>query len=359
MALVATAWTVVGLAVTAAAPFLLGVVGTEPAVAAQATRYVTVRMAGLAVTLVSAALVVALRVVGEKRRSLWLAAVGLGLNALLDAAILYSPARVLVDSPVLAVAITSVATQVVITAVGLRLIWRRLSAASAAPGPPRAGVSQLSVARSLLVLGSGVGLRQMNDYAASVVPFILVSRLDAPTIAAATVATKIWTLYCRVPQAIIGTAGVFIGYARGRTPGEARAVARRVVAYVVGPSLIAAVACALAVPALRALLGGNQVSLSVVWVLSGAYLVAVPAYLIEQFCSEILTVEQRAAWLSVPSTMVTYLVAIPMAAVGVLVWRSALIAVLSAAVASALLGAFFFRRTRQLGYRLVGKRSPA
>ena len=156
----------------------------------------------------------------------------------------------------------------------------------------------------------------MNNYAAAVVPFMLISRLDVATVAAAAVATRIWTLYCRVPQATLSAVGVFVGYSRGRSQRDAHAVVQRSRKYVMWPSFIAAAGVAATVPVFAKVFGGDEVDVGLVWGLTAAYLIAVPAYVVENLCGEILTVEQRAAWLSLPSTVVTYLVTIPMAIVG-------------------------------------------
>ena len=99
--------------------------------------------------------------------------------------------------------------------------------------------------------------------------------------------------------------------------------------------------------------------MSAIWILSGACLIAAPAYVVENFNGEILTLEQRPAWLSVPSTIVTYAVTIPLAALGVLLWSSAFIALFSASIASFLLAVVYQWRTRQLGYRLLTSAVPS
>ncbi|MCR1163002.1 MATE family efflux transporter [Paenarthrobacter sp. UW852] len=352
--LVAAVWTAAGLLVSRIVPLIFDVVGSEPTVAAIATDYLTVRMIGIPFTLALAAVSITLRIVGRQRASILLIATVFVLNAAFNAALVYGPLKVMAANPVMAVAIATVIAQVLTAACGFVILVRHFSRSRA---ERVAGMDQqriLPLTREMFTTSLGVGLRQMNNYAAAVVPFMLISRLDVGTVAAAAVATRIWTLYCRVPQATLGAVGVFVGYSRGRSQQDAHAVVQRSRKYVVWPSFIAAAVVAVAVPVLAKFLGGGQVDVGLVWTLTAAYLIAVPAYVVENLCGEILTVEQRAAWLSLPSTVVTFLVTIPIAVVGILVWESALVAVASAAAASLLLALRYSMRTRQLGYRLIG-----
>ncbi len=353
--IVAAVWTATGMVVTRVVPLIFDVVGSEPAVAAIATDYLTVRMVGIPFTLALAAVSVTLRIVGRQRASIVLIVTVFVLNAAFNAALVYGPLNVLAANPVMAVAIATVIAQVLTAACGVFVLARHFSRDREESVGEDAQPRIIPLTREMFVTSLGVGLRQMNNYAAAVVPFMLISRLDVATVAAAAVATRIWTLYCRVPQATLSAVGVFVGYSRGRSQQDAHAVVQRSRKYVVWPSFIAAAGVAAAVPVLAKVLGGDEVDVGLVWILTAAYLIAVPAYVVENLCGEILTVEQRSSWLSLPSTVVTYLITIPIAILGILVWQSAMVAVASAAVASLLLALKYSMRTRQLGYRIIGR----
>lgn len=353
--LVTILWLMVGIGASLATPALFGWIGSEGTVAAAASSYVTVRMVGLPFTLILGAISVTLRLLGRKRASICIIFLGLVLNAALNALFLHGPWSIGRTNPVAAIAAATLGAQVLAAVTGAVVLVIHLRGK---PAPKKETAEQTDpLTRGMLRTSFGVGLRQMNNYAAAVIPFMLISRLDVSVIAAATVATKIWTLYCRVPQASLGTSSVFIAFARGRNQQEAHAVAVRSFRYTAIPSLFAAIIVAGSVPLLARLLGGGQIDLKLVWTLTAAYLVAIPFYLVENFAAEILTVEQQGAWLSVASSIVAYLVAIPVAAVAVLAWGSATIAVLSAGVSSLILAVIFGVRIRQLGYSLTRGRN--
>jgi MATE family multidrug resistance protein len=353
-------WTVVGIAAATLTPLLFEVVGSDRSVADVAAGYVAVRMVGVPFTLTLAAISVTLRILGRKRASIWMIVIGFFLNALFNAALIYGPVSSWTENPVMSVAAATVVAQILTAGGGgIVLSWHLRRRRSESVEAAEHDTGFIALTGSMLRTSLGVGLRQMNNYAAAVVPFMLISRLDVGTIAAAAVATKVWTLYCRVPQAALSTAGVFIAYARGRSERAAHAVANRGFRYVIWPSLAAAMGVAASVPLLARLFGGDDTDMALVWILSGAYLVAAPAYVVENFSGEVLTLEQRAAWLSVPSTVVTYAITIPLAALGVLLWHSAVVAVLSAAVASLMLSFVYWRRTCELGYRFMSSGARA
>ena len=351
--LIVLPWTLVGLLLAAVTPALLEAVGSDSALIGIASGYVLVRMIGVPFTLVLAASSAALRIFNRRGLSVMLVSIGFVLNIGANALFISSPLASLFPTPVAAVAMATLLVQVVTggAAIVILIHFVRRHGAREEPNSVEDAHGR-GLARDMLKTSVGIGLRQLNDYAASVVPFVLISRLDIATVAAAAVATRIWTIYCRVPQACLTAAGVYIGYARGVGLRSATALTRVTTAYVALPSIGAAVVFAITAPLLARLLGGEEVGISQVWMLTLCFLVAVPAYVLENLAGEILTVEQQGKWLSVSSSVITYTITIPIAIVGVLVLQSAAIAILSAAIASVLLAVVYLRRCRQLGYRI-------
>ena len=178
LAVIAMLWTVLGIIAAACTPPLLDLVGSNRAAADIAAGYVTVRMVGIPFALGLAAVSVTLRVIGRKRASIWVIFIGFLLNAGLDFILIYGPARSWIESPVMAVAAATAIVQAV-TAIGGGFILKRhfsqRGTEAYEPEKDEAGLFVLII--EMLRTSLGVGLRQMNDYAATVVPFLLISRL--------------------------------------------------------------------------------------------------------------------------------------------------------------------------------------
>ncbi|MDO4252966.1 MAG: MATE family efflux transporter [Rothia sp. (in: high G+C Gram-positive bacteria)] len=332
-------------------PLFLVIFESNPGVANIASDYISVRMLGLPFTIILAAISVALRIIGKKNISVSIIFIGFFLNAGFNAIFLYVINIPKFDNPVVAISLATIVVQLINCIIGGIILAMSMQ--------PRNDTiksqirpSFISVAKPMYAQGLGVGLRQMNDYAASVVPFILISRLDISVIAASAVAVKIWTIYCRVPQSLLSSAGIFIGYARGKNQQEAHKVAKKSFRIIFWPSIAVALITFILIPFFTLVLGGNNVDNKVVFLLYGAYLIGVPAYIIENFCSEILVVERRAAWLSLPSTVVTYTLTIPLAAIGVIIFNSAFIAILTSALASIILSIVYLRKIHSVGYSI-------
>ncbi|MCX6406142.1 MAG: MATE family efflux transporter [Propionibacteriales bacterium] len=329
---------------------LLVALGQDPAAAAGAATYVQVRLGGVALTVLFMVTMELLRILGMKSASVVVLVVGLAANAGLDLLLLHGPPADHVD-PVAGVAVATVLVHAGAALVGAALLVRRLRARGSVARPGAAAVRDH--ARATLVTGSGVGLRHLNDYAAAAVPFLLVGTLGVQVTAAAAVATKIWTLYCRVPQACTSASFVFYGYALGREQVSAE-LRRRLLVMTAVPTLSSALLVLAATPWLVDLLGGGSVDRGMAALLTAAFLVGTLPYLFEKLAGELLTVEGDAGYLAVTSTLTTYLLTLPLAALSVLALGSAFGAFAAGAVGSAVLAVLFWRRlTHVTGRRQV------
>lgn len=325
---------------------LMDVIGTDYQVAQLADQYAFARLSGGLLTLLFALSSIALRIMGHRRLSVTIIAVGFIGNIVANYTVLYTPLSNIFTSPLQAVAVATMFIQAMMVCVGLGTLFHL------AKHKNKAEESEEESLILFFKLSTSMGLRNMNNYAAAVVPFLLMSQLSVGTVAAASVAVRLWTLYCRVPQALIGSSSAFIGYAHGISQAEARATVRRVGVYVSVPSVAFAVFILACAPILAPFFGGQEIDRSQVWLLTAAYLVAVPFYIQEHLIAQTLAVEQQGAWISVASSAVTYLVSIPIATLGVVFFESALVAILSGATASLLLSLVYHRRFRRLGYTL-------
>lgn len=167
------------------------------------------RLLGVALVAALAGVREALKIVGARTGSLAVYAVGLGMNAALNAVFLHVMSGTLAGAATVAVAMATLVAQLFMTIIGGILLRRHLAVWEFEP-PSAAMVREQ--ARTMAVRGAGVGVRHLNDYAGSTIPFVMAGTLGVTWVAASTVASTIWTLFCRVPQACFGAAFVFYGY---------------------------------------------------------------------------------------------------------------------------------------------------
>ena len=144
------------------------------------------------------------------------------------------------------------------------------------------------------------------------------------TVAAAAVATKIYTLFCRLPQAAFAASFVYYSYeleAREGKPDseDSRRVIRTLLRCAAWPTAIALVATLAASPWLVRLLFGGGIDMPLARSLLLAYLL----YFFEHFYGELLTANARAGLLFSTSTAATYLLTIPIAYISVFLADSA------------------------------------
>ena len=339
-----------------ASPFL-HLIGQNEALIPLASIFISIRLLGAALNLVSTAVLEVLKICGLQNMTVRSLIIGLGLNVFFDYLVLWGPAADWFGSPEAGVATATVVAQVLMGmfagAVAVRE-FRRRGDRFVRPTLDAIGREAASIGR----VGSGIGLHQVNDYAAATVPFLMMGTLSVRVVAAAAAATKIWTLYCRVPQACFTTSFVFYGYAVGRDRAEARDTIRKLHGYSAAPTLIAAVLVLAVSPWLAKLFGGPSIDVGLSVALLCAFFLALPGYFFSAFYGELLSVRQEGAFLSSRSTIVTYGIALPLAAIAVFVFDSAFLAVASGAIAAAILAVMFANRIRQLSVVDVPQHAP-
>ena len=195
--------------VAAAVWVVLPLVVSDQALAHAARQYAAVRLLGVALVAALAGVREALKIVGARTGSLAVYAVGLGMNAALNAVFLHVMSGTLAGAATVAVAMATLVAQLFMTIIGGILLRRHLAVREFEP-PSAAMVREQ--AHTMAVRGAGVGVRHLNDYAGSTILFVMAGTLGVTWVAASTVASTIWTLFCRVPQACFGAAFVFYGY---------------------------------------------------------------------------------------------------------------------------------------------------
>jgi Na+-driven multidrug efflux pump len=204
--------------------------------------------------------------------------------------------------------------------------------------------------RSMAKTAPGIGVRHLNDYMGAIIPQLFVGTLGVQPLAATVVASKIFTLFCRVPQACVSATFVFYGYEVGRdaTPGQLAERARTLVRWSLLPTAVAVVVVLAVTPWLLDAFGGDDLNRTLAWHMVFAYMISVPMYIFEANYGEMLTVHQHGGLLSGASTVVTYLLAVPLAAVGVFALGSPFVAVASCIfAATAVVLYLFWQRLRR------------
>jgi len=322
--------------------------------------YVRVRANAVGLVIVYWASNEALKICGAKNLTFLVLGLGFLVNATLDWVFLYTSWGASVfATPESAVATATVAAQAVMAAIGVWMFARLMRSRHLRPARPgRPAVAHEF--RVLLRLAAGVGVRDANDYVGSIVPVMLIGSLGVPVLAAALVATKIYTLYCRVPQACIESSFIYYGYQHGTAEAHEPSTATgMLLRYAAVPTALATVLTAATTPWLVDAFYGSGADRAIARSLVLAYMIYVPAYFAEQFLGKLLVVHNRGAVLFGASTLVTYALVIPMAWYSVHFMHSAFAAVACKGIASAALAAIFFRTYRRASQSPHGRRQAS
>ena len=319
---------------------ILAAAGQEPSLIGPMADYLSWRLHGAALLLAYFMSSEALKLCGFRAHALRILALGFLFNAGLNWLFLYGGAAGIFATPESAVAASTVCSHGIMAAAALWSIASQLRASGTRFERAQWG-QVLAEARAIAAIAPGMGVRQLNDYAGTVIPLLFIGTMGVATLAAAQVATRIYILVCRVPQACFGASFAFYGYALGASSAESGSVARRLLKFSAAPTLVVALLALAFGPLLVELLGGPEVEAALAFQLSCAYLLLVPAYLFEQFHGDLLTVHQRSTMLSAWSSGATWLLTIPLAALSVFIWGSAFLAIVSKGAAMFLLALAF------------------
>jgi Na+-driven multidrug efflux pump len=194
----------------------------------------------------------------------------------------------------------------------------------------------------------GVGVRHLNDYAGTIIPLMFIGTIGVKVLASVVVAAKIYTMICRVPQACFSGTFVFYGYALGASRSTDLAdTIRKLRLYAAVPTAVVTLATLALSPWLVGMFATDGLDQDMARYLLFAYLLYMPAYFFEQFYGEMLTVHQRGGLLFSASTVVTYLLTVPMAWYALFVLESPFLAVASKGLSTAVLALMFWFTLRK------------
>ncbi|GAA2740238.1 MATE family efflux transporter [Kitasatospora cinereorecta] len=337
---------VIGSLLAAGVEPVLSFFGQDPALVPQVGDYVGVRTSAVIPVILYIVISESLKICGLKNLSVATLCCGFVVNAALNWLFLYTGLSGWFSSPAGAVAWSTVVTQTLMALAGAVLLGRQLKARRTPfRKPERAEVA--AEFRSMARTAPGIGARHLNDYAGTIVPLLFIGTMGVRVTAAAMVATKIYTLFCRVPQACFAGVFVFYGYALGQDGTDLAALARKVRRYAAVPTAVAAVVTVAALPWLVSAFAGPGLDRGLAVTLSLAYLVYLPAYFFEQLHGELLTVHQSGRLLFAASTVLTYALAIPTAWFSVFVAHSAFLAIASKGLSTAALALVFWHGLRR------------
>ncbi len=313
--------------------------------------YVNNRLLGIAPFLIYMAASEALRISGQRTHALYIFIFGFIINILLNACFLYTNVSVFFSTPEAAVAIATVIAHTFMGVIAT-ILW--LTKADLAKT-----VLHKKVLRSannnfffLIRTAPGIGVRLLNDYSGAILPLLFIGTMDVRTVAAASIATKVYTLFCRVPQAALSASYIYYSYGLSehmRQPVSEVSVitVRRLFKYTAWPTLIVLTLTLSTSISLIQIIGSGAVDVKLTQDMLLAYLLFVPFYIIEQFYAELLTAHNRSAFLFGVSTAVTYLITIPLAYISVFFWKSALFAIAVKGVSVIILSIIYWRQYQQ------------
>ncbi len=312
--------------------------------------YVVVRFLGVGLQLLSFGYIEALKISGYKRFAFVPVGLGFLTNIAGNAVVLHTAARDWLPGPEAGIAASTVVAQLIMTVSAWAFHARSHPRGHAgAHTCSRAQNGPTSSLFSFMRAGLFIGGRSFNDYISNLAPLLLIATMGAERAAAAAVATKLATLYYRVPQGCFGASLVFYSFTLDRycrRPGLARRVRlQRLALYSAAPSAFFALTfLMLSEPLAR--LFGEAVDPGQTAVFLAAYLVFVPAYFAEHFLAELLAAHRQDLIMVWPSTLATFALAIPLAYVATIFLDSAFLAIASRGVAAVPLATYYWCRLR-------------
>lgn len=328
----------------------LGSAYADKGIGQGAAAYVVVRFLGVGFQLLSIGFVEALKIGGYQR--LAYAPVGLGFlaNIVGNAVVLHTSARDWLPAIEAGLAASTVVAQMIMAISAWA--FRVRPPAREGDGTHTCGPAQDGPTSSLLSFmraGLFIGGRSLNDYVSNLAPLLFIATMGAERAAAAVVATKIASLYYRVPQSCFGASLVFYSFTLDRftrRPGLARRVRiKRLALYSAAPSAFFALFF-LVISKPLAHLFGDAVDPRQIAVFLAAYLIFVPAYFAEHFFGELLAAHRQDLVMVWPSALATFALVIPLAYVAAIVLDSAAMAIASRGVAAVPLATYYWCRLR-------------
>ena len=312
--------------------------------------YIVIRLIGSGLFLLYYAANETLKISGHRRFAIAVLVFGLVANAGLNVIFLYvAPIAALFSSPTAAVAwatLVSEATMAIAASILASWLLRYRVNWS---------LSNISVSFgaeffALLRHGPGAGARRLNDYVSALIPLLLIGTLSVAAVAAAAVATRIYMIFCRIPQATFAAAFLYYSYALGQrsivTSFALQDTVRKLLrASVIITTIGLAVSAFFLAPILDLIEGGADRTL-VLWLLA-AFMIALPAYVFEQFFAELLVANERSQFLLVSTSITTYLVILPLCWFVAKESGDAFSVLLARGLGSLILGGLFFLAFRK------------
>lgn len=306
-------------------------------------QYVVVRLYGVSALLIYVAANEALKICGMRSSALYVLLIGFGINAALNGVFLFTQFASFFESPEAAVATATIAAHAVMAMVAFLILFRSNDRLKF----DLRGFS-LHEARNefyvILKSSPSIGIRRLNDYAGTVIPLLFIGTMNTGVVVAASIATKVYTLFCRVPQAAFAATYVYYCYGLDlkADPIRNKETIRTLMFYSAIPTLVALALACISSRFLIAIFGTKGADLDFAQLLLFAYLAFVPVYFFEHFFGEILTAHRRGAILFWWSTLATYSITIPFAYLAVFHWQSALFAIACKGIAICLLAVVYW-----------------
>ncbi|WP_326821670.1 MATE family efflux transporter [Streptosporangium sp. NBC_01756] len=325
----------------------LDAIGQDAEIVPFVDGYLDIRLNGIIPAILVSAIGVTLRTCGAKTQASAVLVVGFVANIVFNYVFLYTEALGFFASPETGVATATVLAQSLMLPVGAGFLLRLFRKRQERFARPR-GSEVVAEFRSLAPTSCGIGARHINDYMSATLPILFIGTMGAGAVAATAVATKVYTLYCRIPQSCFEAAFVFYGYVGGAAKSVLVRRCRTVMAYSGITTAVTTVVVLLCSPWLIMAFAGEGVDRSMAQIMFFAYMISMPGYFFDQLLARFLAVHQRGNVLFSVSIL-TYVVAIPLAWYSVFVLDSAFLAIASRGVVF-VLSALYFRKILRRDY---------
>lgn len=320
----------------------------DPGLVWPTSAYVIIRCSTVGIFMVYLTSIEALKICGLKSYALAPTLIGFVLNIAGNALFLHTPLLDRFWNIEAAVASSTIIAQLLAALIALLIYFWKLPLKREGDGVIRwRGLWREYP--GFMVDGFSIGSRNLNDYISNIAPLLFIGAMGAETVAAAAVATKLATLFYRVPQGCFGASLVFYSYALERQASGATAGNKgeiwRLVAYSAAPTAVVALIFLILRRELASLFG-TSVHIDLVAVLLSAYFVFLPAYFFEHFFGELLAAHHRDMILFRLSTGATVLILIPFSYYAVFYLKSAFLAIAGRGLGAVPLAFLYWRNLR-------------
>lgn len=301
--------------------------------------YITIRLITIPAMLIYAVSSESLKICGMKSLAIYNLCGGFVLNVVLGYVFLYTDVNSLFSSPTNAMAFSTTITQLTLAVSALSLFMQNIVLHKR--HELRFSLPEIKeILIQFITKAPGISVRHFNDHMGTIVPLLFIGTMNVAIVASANIATQIYILFCRIPQACFNSGFIFYSY--HYKSDNALAAIRQIITYCALPTFISYIVILLLKHELFDMISDVGVNYHYIDILLTAYLIFVPFYFFEQLYGELLTVHQHSAVIFFWSTLTTYIITIPLSYAAVFIFESAFWAIAAKGAAICILAIIFY-----------------